>query len=107
MFYFRLCKELGYPHPDHLLRQLTSSQLTEWIAYSMVEPFGTDIQDLRMGMICTVIANFFTWAYSDPKKKAKTFQPKDFIPDYLAQEEKKAKPKQTTEDIRAILQTFL
>ncbi len=30
---FRLCLALGYPHPDYLTETLTSTQLTEWLAY--------------------------------------------------------------------------
>ena len=41
-FAFRLCLQLGCPHPDYLLPQLTSRQLAEWIAYCNVHPFGQD-----------------------------------------------------------------
>ena len=34
---------LGYPHPDHLLRQLTSRQLTEWMAYATIEQVGNPV----------------------------------------------------------------
>ncbi len=59
-----------------------------------------------MGMICSVIANFLTWAYADPKKKVKKYEPDDFIPDYNEQVEQE-KPKQTMEEMKAILQTLI
>lgn len=37
MFYFELAFQLGYPHPDHLLKCLTSEQITEWAAYFHVK----------------------------------------------------------------------
>jgi len=30
---FDLCLQLGYPHPDYLLGQLTCRQLQEWLHY--------------------------------------------------------------------------
>lgn len=32
--------ELGYPHPDHLLRALTSSQLAGWLSYCRLMKVG-------------------------------------------------------------------
>lgn len=48
---------LGYPHPDHLLAQLTGPQLAEWKAYYSVEPWGDLRADFRAGQICATVAN--------------------------------------------------
>ena len=42
-FYFRLALALGYPHPDHLLKELNSRQIGEWSAFGMMEPIGQPI----------------------------------------------------------------
>ena len=48
---------MGYPHPDYLLSQISSYQLAEWIAYSILEPFGSAREDDRAGVICSAIGN--------------------------------------------------
>jgi len=35
-----LCLELGFIHPDVMLAQMTSKQLTEWLAISTMEIIG-------------------------------------------------------------------
>jgi hypothetical protein len=58
-FYFRLCLALGYQHPDVLLSQLTSRQITEWIAYSQLEPFGERNRDLYFGKVVEMLVKMF------------------------------------------------
>jgi hypothetical protein len=57
VFAFRLARELGYPHPDRMLAEMTSSELADWRAYHELEPFGPEIESLRAALICTVVAN--------------------------------------------------
>ena len=66
---------LGIPR-DEMLGRMSSREVTEWMAYASVEPFGEDRGDLRAALICSVIAN----ANRDPKKKADPYQPIDFMP---------------------------
>lgn len=75
-FAFRLCLELGYPHPDVLLSQITSRQFGEWMAYYNVEPFGDNRADLRSGILASVFANIYR------KKGAKQYTPADFMPKF-------------------------
>jgi hypothetical protein len=42
---------LGYPHPDYLLKCLTSRQISEWIAYFKIEPFGPPAEEMRFGVL--------------------------------------------------------
>lgn len=44
-FCLRLALELGCPNVDAMLREMTSRQLDEWIAYYQLEPFGIEAQD--------------------------------------------------------------
>jgi hypothetical protein len=75
---------------EELLAALTSSELTEWIAYYNVDPFGSEREDYRMGSICATVLN-------SQRAKGKVFQPSDFIVDF-------SKPKQQSpEEIKAVL----
>jgi hypothetical protein len=33
---------LGYPHPDVMLANMTSSQFAEWKAFSAIDPIGSE-----------------------------------------------------------------
>lgn len=59
-----------------MLDRMSSHELTEWMAYASIEPFGEDRADLRAGMISSVIAN----TNRDPKKRAEPYEPIDFMP---------------------------
>ena len=54
---FRLCLQLGIPHPRYLLRQLNSRDVAEWIAYANIEPFGAPQDELLHGMRCAIAVN--------------------------------------------------
>lgn len=54
---------------------MTSSELTGWIAYFGLEPFGEERADLRSGIVAAVIAN----ANRDTKKRREPYQPQDFM----------------------------
>ena len=43
----RLAKELGIPNVDRMLRGISGQAFAEWIAYSNLEPFGEERDDLR------------------------------------------------------------
>lgn len=51
---------------------MSSRELSEWMAFSSIEPFGEVREDYRAGLICSVIAN----ASGNYKKHLK---PDDFI----------------------------
>lgn len=59
-----------------LLARVDSRELTEWAAYFSLEPWGTEVEDWRAGLIASTIAN----ANRDPKRQRQPFQPKDFMP---------------------------
>lgn len=77
--------------------RLTARQLAEWEAYNTLDPIGEDREDLRMGILASTIANMIGGAVAG--KKAKTFKPEDFIPDW---DGKKATT-QTSEQMRNLL----
>lgn len=59
-----------------LLRRMSSRELSEWMAFFRLEPWGAEIEDWRFGMLASVIAN----ANRDPKKRRKPYEPQDFMP---------------------------
>lgn len=79
-----------------LLRRIDSRELTEWAAFYALEPWGTDADDMRAGIVASTIAN----VNRDPKKQRRPFQPSDFIP------RREPKAEQTPEEQARILQQW-
>ncbi len=61
---------------DGLLASLSSRQITEWMAYFALEPFGEERADLRAALIACLIAN----ANRDEKKHPQPFRVEEFMP---------------------------
>jgi len=70
LFYFRLALALGVTVQDLLVR-ISSSELTEWMAYYQMEPFGEERADLRSAIVASVTAN---------AASKRRFKPADFMP---------------------------
>jgi len=54
---------------------MSSRELTEWMVFYGIRPFGEDREDFRMGQICSTVAAPYTAKGHDP------LAPKDFIPE--------------------------
>lgn len=63
-----------------LLAEIDSEELTEWIAFERIEPFGSQMADFRAAQICTTVANYAGKMRSDDAPLA---QPGDFMPSLL------------------------
>jgi hypothetical protein len=61
-----------------LLSRMSSRELTEWEAFTRVEPIGEEREDIRIAILSALIAN----TSRDIKKKPDPFSPVDFIIDY-------------------------
>ena len=59
-----------------LLSQIDSAELSEWMAYSTLEPFGESVADYRHGIAVAALAN----VNRDHKRRREPFVPEDFIP---------------------------
>lgn len=57
-----------------LLSEISSSELTEWMAFDAIEPFGDPRDDLRAGIVASAVVNH---SMSPPKQPTK---PVDFMP---------------------------
>lgn len=62
------------------MREVDSPEFAEWMAYSMIEPFGPDREDERAGMIAALIAN----VNRDPKLRPEPYDVDDFFPSWDA-----------------------
>ena len=69
---------------------MDSRELSEWIAFYGLHPFGEDAADVRAGIIASTVANCLTVDGG--------FRPSDFIPQYKRQREP-----QTEQDIQAAI----
>jgi hypothetical protein len=69
-FYFRLALAWGCSVSE-LLSRTSSAELTEWMAYYRIEPWGTEADDIRTGIIASTEAN----GNRDPKRQRRPFSP--------------------------------
>ena len=60
---------------ETLLDSISSHELTEWMAYAQLEPFGEERADIRSATNTMVLAN----ANRDPKKKRTPYTIEDFM----------------------------
>jgi len=81
-----------------LLQRMSSRELSEWMAFFSLEPWGTEVEDWRAAMIAATVAN----GYRDPKRRRKPYEPKDFMP----QRGPLVVKEQTVEEQEAILRMF-
>lgn len=66
---------LGFAHPNQLLSQLSSSEITEWYAYDKLEPI--DSEQWGWAVLCSVVSNIAISIYGKDRKKYTT--PEDFL----------------------------
>ena len=90
-------------HPDILLDQLTSRQLSEWMAYDVLDPIGAQRSDYHTAYLSMVVTNIARKLYG--KKNVEFAGIDEFMPDWdLPSElEKKSVKKQTVEEQKGIL----
>lgn len=61
-----------------LLDRISSRELSEWMVYAQLEPFGEARADLRAGIVASTMAN----TVRDPKRRKKPFGPEEFMPQF-------------------------
>lgn len=60
---------------------MTSTDFAEDLAFERLEPEATTRDDLRFGLVLSLLAN----AYRDPKRRRRPYTPQDFFPDTLGE----------------------
>ena len=66
-----------------MLRDLTSRQISEWMAFYELEPWGHDEEWRRWAELLAMIANIMRGKDQEP------FEPKQFMPSWRREEAKK------------------
>lgn len=82
-----------------LLSRVSSAELTEWMAFYRLEPWGSEADDWRAGMVASVVAN----VNRDTKQHRRAYQPADFMP---RRGRAQAKPEQSPEEQLRIIQMW-
>ena len=59
-----------------MLGRMSSVELTRWLIFAELEPFGSDASHLGHAITAATIAN------ANRKKGAKAFKPEDFMPKF-------------------------
>jgi hypothetical protein len=59
-----------------MLRRMSSQELTEWMAFYSLEPFGREIEMYGHAITASTIANV------NRDKNSKPFKPGDFVPKF-------------------------
>lgn len=77
-----------------LLARISSRELTEWMAFSQVEPFGADAYYLGHAITASTVVNV------NRKPKSKAHSVEEFMPKF------KKKKKQSTEQMIQIAKMF-
>lgn len=75
-FAFRLAKAWGCSVRE-LLARVDGPELTEWMAFERLEPFGERVEDWRWARLLALVHNRTSWS---DKERAVT--PEDYLPDY-------------------------
>lgn len=86
---------------SELGHRLSSRELSEWMAYYELEPWGEDRGDLRAGIVASVIAN----VNRDPKQRRAPFEPQDFMPEFGSSEPEQPSPAELVAKFDAVLRT--
>ena len=69
------------------MREIDSEEFSWWLAYSRIEPFGHEREDMGAAMVSSVLAN----VNRDSKKRPTPFTVKDFMFDFYTDPEEKRK----------------
>jgi len=73
---------------------MPATELSEWIAFASIEPFGEAREDLRAALICCTIANYIKAANGSKSKPCKI---EDFMLKFDPPEQ------QSTENMKTML----
>lgn len=103
-FAFRLCKVLGYAHPDKLLGELSASQFEEWKVYNAIEPISNVNRiEYSVAVLSSLVMNLAQSMYS---KSPKEFSPEDFVINWDEPYTDKPIVKQSDEEMKDFLLGF-
>lgn len=88
MMWFRVAALLGST-VEELQQRMTGEEFRDWCAFYALEPWGSEVDNWRMGVLAATTANF-------SGRSKKSLKPSDFMPRAAAR-----KRKMTPAEIRA------
>ena len=74
----RLALSLGCTVKE-LSEKIDSRELTEWMVYYSMEPWGSQIEGYRDALSCATVANAGLFSCAPKVLKTNPFKPKDFL----------------------------
>jgi len=86
-----------------LLDELTSTQLSEWIAYDKIDPLGDWREDYRFSFLSSLITNLAIRTHGEKGAKLTTVEDFMFVWDPAEMEDKK---EQGIEEMKKLLLSF-
>ena len=87
-----------------LLDRISSRELSEWMAYYMLEPFGAERDNLHAGLVAAMVHN----VNRDPKR-GKAADPKDFMLQFGVEEDEDGAEEQRSKsagDVYEMMRTW-
>ena len=90
-------------HPDYLLDQLTSKQISEWEAFDRIDPIGSWREDFRLAKIESLITNIVQQLYAKKGTKPKLTSPLDFMVDWIGDGRGNEPKQQSVEEMKAVM----
>lgn len=66
-----------------MLAAIPNTLFVEWLAYNNLDPIGEERHDFQAALVASVMAEI----HRDTKRRAKPFQPGDFMPEWGQREE--------------------
>ena len=73
-----------------MLEQMSSREVTEWLAYDRLYGLPDWRDDFRVAAMCALLANI----NRDAKKKPSAYSPADFMPDFGVEKEPQSEERQ-------------
>lgn len=69
-----------------LLARISSRELSEWMAYAQLDPFGQERGDLQAGIVAATVAN----TARDTDKRRRPFRADEFMPSFFEEKRQTA-----------------
>lgn len=87
-----------------MLRRISARQMTEWMAFEQIDPFGEKRADYRAASIVQIIAN----VNRDTKKRPKPYKIEEFLLKFErdARAPKRQTPQEQSRAMRQIFEIF-
>lgn len=93
---------LGYAHPNKLLNELSSQEISDWLAFSQIEPIGEVREDFRNSLLRHEIVALTHAIHGKKGTKPPNF--KKFILDW--DNVNKEKETQSVDQMKALLRAL-